>query len=245
MDYFVSTTNTPYDIWQVELLIESFKLHNLQDSLAIAVAGESLPTTKNLAKHKRILYHTPHPYNSIFAVYAALYTGFLTEPFVLMHPDMILHKPFVDNWKENIVFMCCKNHLQNQLPFLTSGAIRFNLVAHKFFQIALAHAIKLEKDTQEDKHDIVKIAWTTSILQQISAYEVTGKLLEIPLTHIDTFEHIPFIHYTSGIPPAFNKNMFYKGVNLTDKDPYQVLLEQNQTEVMAYVHKVINSYQEN
>ena len=38
MDYFVSAEDTVYHHWQLELLIESFKLSNLADKLVIAVA---------------------------------------------------------------------------------------------------------------------------------------------------------------------------------------------------------------
>jgi hypothetical protein len=57
MDYFVSIENTPYDLWQIELLIESFKINHLEDSLVIGMAGPNPLLTKNLLAHKRIMFH--------------------------------------------------------------------------------------------------------------------------------------------------------------------------------------------
>ena len=51
MHYFVAIENTISDLWQIELLIESFKMRNLQDDLIIAVAGQ-YTAAKNLSQQK-------------------------------------------------------------------------------------------------------------------------------------------------------------------------------------------------
>lgn len=105
MDYFVSIENTPYFHWQTDLLIESFKKHNLEDNLLIAIASnedaKAIPDfTFNLSKHKRIFLHPSyteehgHPcFNKIFSLISALENKILSNPFVMIHPDMLLMKP--------------------------------------------------------------------------------------------------------------------------------------------------------
>ena len=243
MDYLVSIENTQYDLWQIELLIESFKIHKLQDSLVVAIAGPAKALTKNLSQHIRIIHHEPHLYNSIYSVYAALHENLLKEPFVLLHPDMLLHKPFNDVWKENIVFEPHRSDLKIDYPFVLCGAVRFNLVAHKFFQNAIALAEQLEKNKTEEPNNVVRAAWTNTLVNSIPFYDIIGQPIEMGLDYTgDNWENIPIIHYKFGFPPAFNKRMFGP-LALTDKNPYDVLLEQNPTNITNYVHKVIHSYQ--
>jgi len=103
MDYFVSSEDTAYSLWQTELLIQSFKMAGLQDSLVIGVASNSEPKAvnfqRNLAPHKRRFRHDNIgrkrgllPMNKPFAVYQALKSGVLSQPFVLVSPDMVLAK---------------------------------------------------------------------------------------------------------------------------------------------------------
>lgn len=241
MDYFVAIENTAYDIWQIELLIESFKLLKLQDSLVLGVAGNSTKT-KNVSEIKRVFCHDPHPFNSIYAVYAALQTGFLTEPFVLLHPDMILHEPFKEIHGENIVFHPYANDLKEGYVVNAGGAMRFNLVPHKFFKLVMNTAEQMKKLNREKPQDIVKAAWTSSILTASGYCDIIGSPLEVGLLNTE-FADMPIIHYNKGMPPAFDKRLFYQKLAITDKNPYQVLLENNPTVVTNYVQKVVRSYQ--
>ena len=241
MNYFVSIDNSPYDSWQIELLIESFKLHNLQDHLYIGVAGGPA-IGKNLSKHSHIMHHASCKYNSIYSVFAALYSGFITEPFMLLHPDMILLEPYQTTRKENIIFEPFKNELKTDFPVMIGGTMIFNLVAHKFFQFALAIAEKIEKENTEEPNNIVKAAWTHTILQSFPFYDCVGTSLELSLMHTEQ-NHQPIIHYKTGLLPSFDKKIFNRTISITDKTPYETLLEQNPTNITNYVHKVIHSYQ--
>ncbi len=104
MDYIVSAEDTPYYHWQLELLIQSFKLHGLEDSLLIALANREVPRTPDftrlLSKHKRIMTHENmgrkrgYAYlNKPYAVSTALGKGELKAPFAVIEPDMLLFKP--------------------------------------------------------------------------------------------------------------------------------------------------------
>lgn len=120
MDYFVSIENTMRDHWQIELMIESFKYHGLEDNLLIAIAEkEKDPTngyfTYNLREHKRKYLHRNigtergySPLNELYFLEKAIEEKRLNQPFVLLKPDMVLFQPIqvemkAENFPEIIV----------------------------------------------------------------------------------------------------------------------------------------------
>src|SRR5208283_4673566 len=114
MEYFVSAEDTSYHHWQLELLIESFKAHNLQEKLVIAVASNPeeklIDFTANLKTTKRIFMHDNIgrkrgflPLNRPYSLFAAVSQGLVKLPVTLIDPDMILTTP-VPAPKENIQF---------------------------------------------------------------------------------------------------------------------------------------------
>lgn len=114
MEYLVSIEDSSYHWWQVELLIESFKLRGLQDQLVVAVAPtrDSKPRnfTRNLRAHQRKFSHPNYgrakqclPLNKSYAAQVALENGEISQPFCLIDPDMALVRPVPDP-VENITF---------------------------------------------------------------------------------------------------------------------------------------------
>lgn len=104
MDYFVSAEDTPFYHWQLELLIHSFHLQGLRDSLVICLASATGPTIcdfrKLLMSHPRILLHDNvgqqrgYRYlNKIYGITAALAQGMLKVPFCVIEPDMVMVRP--------------------------------------------------------------------------------------------------------------------------------------------------------
>lgn len=104
MDYFVCTHNTPFYHWQLELLLESFKHHNLSENLVISL----LPAAQQpMAAFCRSLYAHPRlvstadigrirgfgPLNYLYAISIALEKGTLKQPFMLVQPDSVLFVP--------------------------------------------------------------------------------------------------------------------------------------------------------
>lgn len=115
MDYFVSVENIPYHRWQLELLIESFKIHGLQDKLLVAVVENNTPQfsgfTKNLMEHERKFAHNDYGeskgckrLNKPYALLAALSNNLLQQPFAVLHPDMLLCKPLEEKGPPNFYF---------------------------------------------------------------------------------------------------------------------------------------------
>jgi len=105
MQYFVSIENSSFFYWQLELLIESFFMHGLQDNLVIAVAENDRPKIKgyssNLVKYGTKFMHSNSgmeaghlPLNRAVAIRTALAEGMLGFPFSVIHSDMILRRPF-------------------------------------------------------------------------------------------------------------------------------------------------------
>jgi hypothetical protein len=104
MDYFVSIENIPYHRWQLELLIESFKIHGLQDNLLVGIVDNKDKQyslfCKNLLEHKRKFvcedYGSFKRYkklNKPYGILSAMTNGLIEQPFAILHPDMILYKP--------------------------------------------------------------------------------------------------------------------------------------------------------
>lgn len=108
MQYFVSIENSSFFYWQVELLIESFVMHGLQDKLVIAIAENDDPKIKgyscNLVKYGTKFMHANSgmeaghpPLNRAVALRTALSEGLVAFPFSLMHSDMILKNPLPED----------------------------------------------------------------------------------------------------------------------------------------------------
>lgn len=101
MEYFTSIENTPYYQWQIELLIESFKKHNLNDNLLIALAESDTLIQpfffNNLFKHKRILGHENigkkrgfDKLNILYSLMWAVTSKKISQPFAFIKPDILL-----------------------------------------------------------------------------------------------------------------------------------------------------------
>lgn len=115
MKYFISVENTSYFYWQLELLIESFLIHNLQDDLIICFAENDSPKvggySKNIVKYgKKIMHENVGKQkdclvaNRLFSLRNMVKSGVLEYPFAIIHADMIMKKPLDKyNKSENIV----------------------------------------------------------------------------------------------------------------------------------------------
>jgi len=104
MQYFVSSENTSYFYWQLELLIESFKILGMEDKLVIAMAENDCQKiggfSANLVRHGNKFVHPNEgrergylPLNRISSLRYALAYGFLKFPFALIHADMVMRRP--------------------------------------------------------------------------------------------------------------------------------------------------------
>lgn len=105
MHYFVSTTYEPHYQWQIELLIESFKKHNMQDKLVVSFTkldDEVLHPdfSANIISHPNIITHDNigktrgySKLNDFYALYWALKAGHLEQPFMVIPTDSVMFSP--------------------------------------------------------------------------------------------------------------------------------------------------------
>ena len=104
MQYFVSAENSSYFYWQLELLIESFVMQGLENSLVIGLAENNaqkvMGFSSNLVRHPNKFSHPNEgsdqdypPLNRAGSIRYALKYGILKFPFALIHADMILRSP--------------------------------------------------------------------------------------------------------------------------------------------------------
>lgn len=104
MQYFVSAENTSYFYWQLELLIESFAILGVQDSLVIGMAENDSQKiggfSSNLVRHANKFIHPNEgrhmgylPLNRVGSIRYALAYGLLKFPFALIHADMVMRRP--------------------------------------------------------------------------------------------------------------------------------------------------------
>lgn len=103
MQYFVSVENTSYFYWQLELLIESFNMLGIGDSLVVAMADNDSQKvggfSSNIVRHENKFVHPNEgrergylPLNRVAAIRYALAYGVLEFPFVLVHADMVARR---------------------------------------------------------------------------------------------------------------------------------------------------------
>jgi len=273
MNYFVSIENTNYFRWQIELLIESFKMLDLQDNLIIAVAANDEPALKdysrNFISHQSKFVHNNIGaernclnLNKIYAITSAIQNNLLKMPFMLIHPDMMIMKPYYHNHEENLIFdqnnmfetenvIAIKNKLFSQLaegqqpPAWVSlgNCMSFNNIEKEFFLDVAQNMEYLHKTHPESKGKIENAAWMIALYKHHSKIKLRRDFLESPLFSNDI--NSCFLHYKHGLPPKFNKRFFpmkppryesYGG------SPYEVLLNNNPTKLTAFAQKVVNSY---
>ena len=189
MQYFVSIENSAYFYWQIELLLESFKMLKLQDSLVIGIAEneESLKParfSKNIISHPHKFIHQNQgrkmnylPLNKPYSLLLALENELIKPPFAVLHPDMILVKPleFKKDEKESIVFHAApeveKELLDGIKPHLEELAKANNLDFEKLPpQIPLIGTMMFR---DVDKKFFRRVlARTSSLLQQDHKWDV-------------------------------------------------------------------------
>jgi len=114
MNYIVSAEYNNYHCWQLEILIESFKLNKLEDKLFIALAENNDPKLTdfcfNLKDFKNVFYHEnigqKRNYlamNRPYSTTSALNNKIISQPFTIIDPDMILVAP-LNEPEQNITF---------------------------------------------------------------------------------------------------------------------------------------------
>lgn len=233
MDYFVSAEDTCYHHWQLELLIESFKLNNLQDSLVIGIAKNSeeklVDFSHNLRKKSRIFTHENLgrakdclALNRSYGLYTAIANGLIKQPFTLIDPDMVLIKPVQS--ENNIEF-------QVNSSFVLSSVMSFNSVPNEFFAKVTTFA--------------GKASWS-AVLQEFKDKLSYKPRQDLEMTLLDNNKTHNFIHYDHGLPPVFSKLMykFKPPEAFVMGNLFESILQNNPTSSTNYFQDVVRSYRD-
>jgi hypothetical protein len=270
MEYLATIENTDYYHWQIELLIESFKLHGIQDKLAIGIVDQQKPIrknfTKNLKQHKRVFFETSHsseysPINQSYLTYIALKNKVISQPFTLIHSDTVLVNP-KEEIKNNIVFSISPYFLpalektidvnkiiNQQIPL--GGVYKFNNMPISFFQSVVERIQALTHKwikTGDNKWKRVwkyanQMAWMSAFLQDdsIDGVQIESQLFE------SISQDTEFIHYSNGFLPFHKISFKYNSeIDLNEKNPFEIFSDPqyNINPTTNCLFKVSRSYNE-
>jgi hypothetical protein len=265
MDYLVSIKNNLYFSWQIELLIESFKLCKMEDQLVVGINASSEIGPKNLIAHERKFIFKEDGDSSIAQIQAiliALREGIIKPPFTVIHADTVLVKP-MDISPHNISFSVDHEFLREvgtsldslvspilekkkeagmELEKLPVGGIcQFHGISDIAFQRIGATIRHLEPDFKKIAN---RAAWMLNFLEFVGILSVAGNYYESSL--MKDLEQESFIHYTKGVPSLFHKNMFQfdRGLSLSD-EPLEVILKIPLVNTaIGHLQRVVRSYKE-
>lgn len=249
MQYFASIENHNYHLWQTELLLQSNKnvlIGIAENDSEKVIAGHNLKkankfTHKNIGREKGYL-----PLNRPYSVLSALENGILKLPFALIHSDML----FVSDTKPSsgVIFQIedkfskefIQNHTNLKQDWLPLGGIMVfgNKVPINFFR----RVVEWLEVIKNDWFYTEKLAWILALLEFNGVFEIEGKYsLEC---HLLEERECNFVHYSHGISPYFNKQMFryepplFLGMGrLLDS-----ILQVNINKTTKHMCNIINSY---
>jgi hypothetical protein len=251
MEFFVTLNNNQDHHWQAELLIESFKLHGLQDKLHITLIPTEFPVPlgKNLRSHKRVEqganfghYRGFERLNKLYSMLHALTIGTLKQPFLALEPDMVLFQPILvapyegaqvifqashflthDLAKENIPNLA--TYLPNQQWIPLGKAIYFNNIPIEFFHQAIRQTEFMAYEQLRANKPLWemtdRVAWGSNIMSMIGAASLQGTT-NLEQTMTDNTYHT-LINYEAGFVPHFSKKMFSYAFSLGN--PFDILMK--------------------
>jgi hypothetical protein len=267
MKYFVSIENIDYFRWQVELLIESFKVWGSQNDLIISIAqNESLDTGRflhNLRNHKNIYAHENigkkedcPQLNKLYGLLYAHERGLLGKQYFVIHPDMLLLKKVVsvNVPNDNLVYHPDLDPIGFDLSistksldtnFLTLGdTMLFNNMPASFIRSAYTMMGELRKNSGSSDWDIERAAWALAMSTHNGVIKTSIRVFETPLTN--TNDAAAFIHYKHGMPGLFCKSQFKNHpdslIMAPSNDPLKLIGANNPNKSTEFMNKIILSY---
>ena len=265
MDYFVCIENSHYHYWQIELLIESFKYHQLEDSLCIAIIdnpSQKWAYPKNLINHKNKFItekQEGHFCESKFkTLQYAIANRLIGDSFAVIHPYMVLLRPINKAFDSHVVFDIelenykirdsLKNYINKNNPdyFLkwvpVNNILIFNNITFNFFKDLQKNAERL----REEIENVEKGVWGLTFCD----YNGNISIEEYPFleqTLLDHKKNNHFIHYKHGIPPEFSK-YYYKYESPiffvpSGMKPFEALWMNNISSSTDFVCKLLQNYE--
>lgn len=233
MQYLVVAENTQYYHWQLSLLIESFKKHNLQNDLCIFLVDSNEKTnerfSKNLIEHqnKNIFENIGKTrgfdkLNKLYGMLWAIESNKIKQPFALIPADVILEKPINLDLHEypEIYFNPDKdfnfNYVENSVPNLLEILNRENKKI-KDYWISIGPVILFNNMPIDFFRMFVVKAEILALKQLIYNQKIFDKTDRLALS-INIFDFM-------------NKGAIKEDYNLTKS-----MLEYNETSFIHYEH---------
>lgn len=252
MQYYVGIENTSYYHWQIELLIESFKLRNIEDQLVIGVKEcppeKSVFDTRNITEHKNKIYFKEE-YPSLYGMIAAQEKGILKQPFAYIHSDMLLIQQIAIKSDISLTFHYRDypdDRLKKTLDLFPANAPRIELGGVIVFQNTpisyFYDAWNRAKELTKFFPDAIRGGLITSFMNHFEKMTIEPSHFESTLWQ-DEIKNESFLHYKHGLPPFFHKkNYKWNELFLCDDYPYETLLKHNPNENTNHMQNVIKSY---
>jgi hypothetical protein len=233
MQYLVVAENTQYYHWQLSLLIESFKKHNLQNDLCIFLVDSNEKTnerfSKNLIEHqnKNIFENIGKTrgfdkLNKLYGMLWAIESNKIKQPFALIPADVILEKPINLDLHEypEIYFNPDKdfnfNYVKNSVPNLLEILNRENKKIEDYW-ISIGPVIVFNNMPIDFFRMFVVKAEILALKQLIYNQKIFDKTDRLALS-INIFDFM-------------NKGAIKEDYNLTKS-----MLEYNETSFIHYEH---------
>lgn len=257
MQYFVSIENNFYCNWQIELLIESFKILKLENELVVAIAcDQRSPIShgyKNLSALNHKFFHPNYGLkkrnkrlNKFYGLYTAIQNNILKQPFALLHSDMILVNP-LKPFEANLTFHHDSNNQDEftdsiksklgKMPWLSMGdSMVFQDVPLTFFQEVMQMMLHLKSCATQPRHE--EACWMLGLCNH-SSLTLNPILME---SNLLDHEIRDIIHYKHGYPPFFNKKHYVTDGFLLSEHPYDVLMRHNPSPASNILQNIVRRY---
>lgn len=237
MQYLVSIENRPYHHWQIDLLIESFKLKGVEGQLVVALAEHHGQKYKqfgrNLVAHKHVYRHQNYGrirnlpgLNKAYSVAALLANGKIQQPFCLIEPDMILLNPVQQpneqfSFSPDVTFslevaeaagLKVREKGADKLWLPVGGVMYFNGVPPEFFTRAVEWGEGLENERRAGGDEMscrlsARAGWAMAAADHSKDVTI-GVEPRYEATLLENDTGKNFAHYQHGLPPVWNKRLY-------------------------------------
>jgi hypothetical protein len=233
MQYLVVAENTQYYHWQLSLLIESFKNHNLQNDLCIFLVDSDEKTnekfSKNLIEHenKNMFENIGKirgfdKLNKLYGILYAIESNKIKQPFTFISADTILEKPIQLELHEypEIYFNPDKdfnfNYVKNSIPNFFEILNRENKKIEDYWA-SIGHVIVFNNMPMDFFRMFIVKAEILALKQLIYNQKIWDKTDRLALS-INVFDFM-------------NKGVIKEDYNLAKS-----MLEYNETSFIHYEH---------
>lgn len=271
MEFLTIVENKPYYQWQIELLIESFKLLNLQDSLHVFfIEKGQAKFKKNISKHKNCFYIKNRSSKFGFNYYnfhEAILLFKKNNPnknFCIIDPDLVITNSnfsfFEDkniyyqteivkkDYVNEVFFSFFKKHIPQICSLIYfSKDLNYDffynsLMLNETFIMELLK--KVSFDVVENDYNLFKYGLLTNIVNENRKASTSFEVIGFPQNNSNNYL---FLSYKHDVLPFFNKKAFmfekYNILSFYPEDPFKALCNLPDFPNCLPLKKIAKSYE--